>query len=131
MTTVLIILAIVVGLAVVVLFGFGSGKSELGRLNTTADRERRLGEKFAMTVEDVFSIKGRGTVVTGKVRSGSIHVGDTIALLRGAERRRVEVTGIEMFRKITEEAAAGDNVGLLLAGVDRDQVKPGDILERD
>jgi translation elongation factor EF-Tu-like GTPase len=84
---------------------------------------------FRMTIEDVFSIAGRGTVVTGRVEAGSISKGATLHLTRvGGSTRELEVTGIEMFRKIVDTATTGDNVGLLLKDVGRDDVGQGDTL---
>jgi translation elongation factor EF-Tu-like GTPase len=84
---------------------------------------------FRMPIEDVFVITGRGTVVTGRVEAGVIAKGSTVRLARAdGSVRDVEVTGIEMFRKISDSAKAGDNVGLLLRGVGRDDVGRGDVL---
>ena len=86
---------------------------------------------FGMTVEDVFSITGRGTVVTGRVQAGTVSVGEQVLLTRaGQPMLQVEVTGVEMFRKTVQTAKAGDNVGLLLRGVSRDQVLKGDVLSK-
>ena len=86
---------------------------------------------FGMTVEDVFSITGRGTVVTGRVQAGTVTVGEQVLLSRaGQPILQVEVTGVEMFRKTVRTATAGDNVGLLLRGVTRDQVTKGDVLSK-
>ena len=86
---------------------------------------------FRITVQDVFTITGRGTVITGQVESGSVTIGDTVTLRRvDGSTREVTVTGIEMFRKMLDTAAQGDNVGLLLRGVDRNEVGRGDILEK-
>jgi elongation factor Tu len=82
---------------------------------------------FQMTVEDVFSIRGRGTVVTGCIESGVVQVGDTIEI-RGASITHTVVSGIEMFRKTTKQAQAGDTVGLLLRNVTHEQVQRGDVL---
>ncbi|GAB2612491.1 EF-Tu/IF-2/RF-3 family GTPase [Pseudactinotalea suaedae] len=84
---------------------------------------------FALTVEDVFSITGRGTVVTGRVGSGQLRAGQYVVIRRGTQTlAEVEVTGIEMFRKTTDVASVGDNVGLLLKGVSRSDVQRGDVL---
>ena len=86
---------------------------------------------FRITVEDVFSITGRGTVVTGRVESGSVGIGDQVTLRRvDGSVREVTVTGIEMFRKMLDVAKQGDNVGLLLRGLDKHDVGRGDILEK-
>ena len=84
---------------------------------------------FGMTIEDVFSITGRGTVVTGRVLSGSAAVGDQVLISRaGQVVLQSQIDGIEMFRKTTTVANAGDNVGLLLRGVGKDQVVRGDVI---
>jgi elongation factor Tu len=84
---------------------------------------------FRLTVQDIFSIKGRGTVVTGQIESGTVSVGSTVAQSRqGQLVRRVQVTGVEMFRKKLDTAKAGDNVGLLLDSVGRDDLAGGDVL---
>ena len=86
---------------------------------------------FGLTVEDVFSITGRGTIVTGRVTAGTVAVGDQVLLSRaGTPLLQTEVTAIEMFRKTVSVANAGENVGLLLRDVDRDQVVRGDILSK-
>jgi elongation factor Tu len=86
-----------------------------------------------MTVEDVFSIKGRGTVATGKIESGTLHVGDKvrITLQNGGIGKTAVVSGLEMFRKTTREATAGDNVGVLLKDVAKNDLQRGDILDAD
>lgn len=86
---------------------------------------------FEMTVEDVFAITGRGTVVTGRVTAGTVAVGDQVLISRaGTPLLQTEVTGIEMFRKTVDVANAGENVGLLLRDVRRDQVVRGDVLSK-
>lgn len=87
---------------------------------------------FRITVQDVFSITGRGTVITGQIESGSISVGDTVTLRRkDGSYREIEVTGLEMFRKMLDTAKQGDNVGLLLRGIARNEVGRGDVLEKN
>lgn len=83
--------------------------------------------EFKMTVEDVFTITGRGTVVTGHVESGSVQINDTV-LINGS--RPVVVAGIEMFRKTLDVAVAGDNCGILLRDVTRDEISQGDVLSK-
>ena len=84
---------------------------------------------FRMTIEDVFGIRGRGTVVTGKIERGTLKVDDEIQIERqGATIKRVIVTGIEMSRKVLAQARAGDNVGVLLRGVERTEIQSGDVL---
>ena len=90
--------------------------------------EHDLDKPFLMPVEDVFSIKGRGTVATGRIETGRIHVGDEVELLGLGEDKKSVVTGVEMFRKILDEGQAGDNVGLLLRGVDKKEIKRGMVL---
>jgi translation elongation factor EF-Tu-like GTPase len=88
-----------------------------------------VSEDFRLTVSDVFSIKGRGTVVTGKVEVGSISVGADIAVSRNGESvGRTKVAGVEMFRKTLDTAVAGQQVGLLLDEVERQDVAAGDVL---
>ncbi|MBQ3917643.1 MAG: elongation factor Tu, partial [Bacteroidales bacterium] len=82
-----------------------------------------------MPIEDIFSITGRGTVVTGRIESGTIHVNDPVELVGfGDEPRTSVVTGVEMFRKLLPQGEAGDNVGLLLRGVDKKEVKRGEVV---
>ncbi len=83
---------------------------------------------FRMTVEDVFFIRGRGTVVTGQIESGTLNVGDEIYLRRSNSSRKVTVNGIEMFRKLLDQAKAGDNVGVLLRDLTKQEVEKGDVL---
>ena len=92
------------------------------------DPPRDLDKPFLMPVEDVFSITGRGTVATGRIETGKIHVGDVVDILGLGEDKKSVVTGVEMFRKILDEGQAGDNVGLLLRGVDKTEVKRGMVL---
>ena len=89
---------------------------------------RDLDKPFLMPVEDVFSITGRGTVATGRIETGVIHVGDEVELLGLGEDKKSVVTGVEMFRKILDEGEAGDNVGLLLRGIDKKEIKRGMVL---
>lgn len=83
---------------------------------------------FRMTVQDVFFIKGRGTVVTGQVESGTLTVGDEIQIQGKSSSRTTVVTGIEMFRKVLTQVKAGDNVGVLLKDIIKNEVQPGDVL---
>ena len=86
---------------------------------------------FLMPVEDVFSITGRGTVATGRIETGVVHTGDELEIIGlGAEGRKTVCTGVEMFRKILDDGQAGDNVGLLLRGVDKKEIKRGQILAK-
>jgi elongation factor Tu len=93
--------------------------------------EREVDKPFLMPVEDVFSITGRGTVATGRIETGVVHTGDELQLIGlGAEGRKTVCTGVEMFRKILDDGQAGDNVGLLLRGVDKKEIKRGQILAK-
>jgi elongation factor Tu len=92
---------------------------------------RDIDKPFLMPVEDVFSITGRGTVATGRIETGLVHTGDELQLIGlGAEGRKTVCTGVEMFRKILDDGQAGDNVGLLLRGVDKKEIKRGQILAK-
>ncbi|RIH66082.1 elongation factor Tu [Mariniphaga sediminis] len=92
---------------------------------------REVDKPFLMPVEDVFSITGRGTVATGRIETGMVHTGDELQLIGlGAEGRKTVCTGVEMFRKILDDGQAGDNVGLLLRGVDKKEIKRGQILAK-
>ena len=91
--------------------------------------ERDVDKDFLMPVEDVFSITGRGTVATGSIESGRIHVGDSVEIIGLQEAKQTStVTGVEMFRKILDEGEAGDNCGLLLRGVEKDDIKRGMVI---
>jgi elongation factor Tu len=87
--------------------------------------QREVDKPFLMPVEDVFSIQGRGTVGTGRVERGRIHVGDEVEIVGMGAKRKSVVTGVEMFRKLLDEGQAGDNVGLLLRGVDKEELERG------
>ena len=89
---------------------------------------RDTDKPFLMPIEDVFSITGRGTVATGRIETGVIHVGDEVELLGLGEDKKSVVTGVEMFRKLLDEGQAGDNVGLLLRGIDKKEIKRGMVL---
>ena len=90
---------------------------------------RAVDKPFLMPVEDVFSITGRGTVATGRIETGVIKVGDEVQIIGlGAEGKKSVVTGVEMFRKLLDEGEAGDNVGLLLRGIDKNEVKRGMVI---
>ncbi|MEZ4505474.1 MAG: elongation factor Tu [Thermomicrobiales bacterium] len=90
--------------------------------------ERAIDQPFLMPIEDVFGIKGRGTVVTGRVDRGVVKVGDEIEIVGLGEQRKVVATGVEMFQKTLDEGVAGDNVGVLLRGVERTDVERGQVL---
>ncbi len=93
--------------------------------------EREIDKPFLMPIEDVFGIKGRGTVVTGRVERGQVKVGDEIEIIGMREdTRKTIVTGVEMFRKTLDEGIAGDNIGCLLRGIDREEVERGQVLAK-
>jgi elongation factor Tu len=90
--------------------------------------ERALDKPFIMPIEDVFSITGRGTVVTGRIEGGKVNVGDTIEIIGLKDTTSTTVTGVEMFRKLLDEGMAGDNVGVLLRGTKKEDVERGQVL---
>lgn len=92
--------------------------------------EREVDKPFLMPVEDVFSITGRGTVGTGRVERGKIKVGEEVEIVGLGQHKKTVVTGVEMFRKILDEAIAGDNVGLLLRGVEKDELERGMVIAK-
>ncbi|WP_165090209.1 elongation factor Tu [Neisseria yangbaofengii] len=92
--------------------------------------ERAVDKPFLLPIEDVFSISGRGTVVTGRVERGIIHVGDEIEIVGLKDTAKTTCTGVEMFRKLLDEGQAGDNVGVLLRGTKREEVERGQVLAK-
>jgi elongation factor Tu len=90
--------------------------------------EREIDKPFLMAVEDVFSITGRGTVATGRIERGKVKVGETVQIVGIKDTRETTVTGVEMFRKLLDEGMAGDNVGLLLRGVQKEEIERGMVL---
>ena len=90
--------------------------------------EREIDKPFLMAVEDVFSITGRGTVATGRIERGKVKVGETVQIVGIKDTRETTVTGVEMFRKLLDEGMAGDNVGLLLRGVQKEDIERGMVL---
>ncbi|KGI76598.1 EF-Tu/IF-2/RF-3 family GTPase, partial [Oleiagrimonas soli] len=92
--------------------------------------ERDIDKPFLMPVEDVFSISGRGTVVTGRIERGVIKVGEEVEIVGIRPTTKTTVTGVEMFRKLLDQGQAGDNVGLLLRGTKRDEVERGQVLAK-
>ncbi len=94
------------------------------------DPVRELDKPFLMPVEDVFSIKGRGTVVTGRIERGKVKINETIEIVGIKATQTTVVTGVEMFRKQLDEGLAGDNVGILLRGIEKDQVERGQVLAK-
>jgi elongation factor Tu len=92
--------------------------------------ERDVDKPFLMPIEDVFSISGRGTVVTGRVERGRINVNDEVEIVGIRDTRKTVCTGVEMFRKVLDQGEAGDNVGLLLRGIKRDDVERGQVVAK-
>jgi elongation factor Tu len=92
--------------------------------------ERVVDKPFIMPIEDIFSIQGRGTVVTGRVERGVCHVGEEMEIVGFRPTRKTVVTGTEMFKKLLDEVKAGDNVGLLLRGVEKDEVERGQVVAK-
>ncbi len=103
----------------------------MGHVDTyVPEPERDLDKPFLMPIEDVFSITGRGTVVTGKVEQGVIHTGDEIEIVGLRDTQTTTCTGVEMFRKLLDEGQAGDNIGALLRGIDKEDVQRGQVLAK-
>jgi elongation factor Tu len=92
--------------------------------------ERAVDKPFLMPVEDVFGIKGRGTVATGRIERGIVKVGEEVAIVGIKDTRKVVVTGVEMFKKLLDEGRAGDNVGCLLRGIEREEIERGQVLAK-
>jgi elongation factor Tu len=90
--------------------------------------ERAVDKPFLMPIEDIFSIQGRGTVVTGRVEQGVVKVGDTIEIVGIRDTQKTTVTGVEMFNKLLDQGEAGDNIGALLRGIDKNAVERGQVL---
>jgi elongation factor Tu len=109
------------------------GEQSIRKLMAAVDEyiptpERAVDQPFLMPVEDVFSISGRGTVVTGRVERGVINVGDEIEIVGIRDTKKTTCTGVEMFRKLLDRGEAGDNIGALLRGIERDGVERGQVL---
>jgi elongation factor Tu len=126
---------IIVGSALKALEGDEENEQKILDLMAAVDEyipepERETDKPFLMPVEDVFTITGRGTVVTGRVDRGQIKTNDKIEIIGIKETQNAVVTGVEMFRKILDYAQAGDNVGLLLRGISRDQVERGQVIAK-
>jgi elongation factor Tu len=91
---------------------------------------REVDKPFLMPIEDIFSIQGRGTVVTGRIERGRVKVGDEVEIVGFRETQKTVITGVEMFKKLLDEGVAGDNVGLLLRGIDKDEVERGQVVAK-
>ena len=92
--------------------------------------ERAVDQDFLMPIEDIFSISGRGTVVTGRIERGIVNVGEEIEIIGIRDTTKTTVTGVEMFRKLLDQGQAGDNVGILLRGTKKDDVERGQVLAK-
>jgi elongation factor Tu len=126
---------IVRGAALPALNGDAKWEESIKELLSALDSEipepqREIDKPFLMAVEDVFSIKGRGTVATGRIERGVVHVNDEVEIIGFDKREKTVVTGVEMFRKQLDEGQAGDNVGCLLRGVEKDGVERGQVLAK-
>lgn len=127
--------SIVRGSATAALDGKPDGVEAIGQLMEAIDADiaepaRDVDKDFLMPVEDVFSITGRGTVATGRIERGMIKVGQEVEIVGMGETRKTTVTGVEMFRKQLDQGMAGDNVGLLLRGVEKDAIERGQVLAK-
>lgn len=126
---------IIRGSALGALEGTEFGVNSINQLMDAIDAEipepeRPVDKPFMMSVEDVFSITGRGTVATGRIERGKIHVGDEVEIIGLGDTKKTTVTGVEMFRKLLDEGQAGDNVGLLLRGIEKNQVQRGQVIAK-
>jgi elongation factor Tu len=126
---------VVRGAALPALNGEAKWEEKIDELLTTLDTEipepqREVDKPFLMAVEDVFSIKGRGTVATGRIERGKVHVNDEIEIIGFDKLSKTVVTGVEMFRKELGEGMAGDNVGCLLRGIEKEQIERGQVLAK-
>ena len=115
--------------------GDEKAQDQIMELMNTVDTEipepvREIEKPFLMPVEDVFSIKGRGTVVTGRIETGQVKVGEEIEIVGLKDSTKTTVTGVEMFRKMLDAGQAGDNVGILLRGIEKDDVERGQVLAK-
>ena len=124
---------IIRGSALKALEGEAEGVDSIMKLMEAVDETiplpaRDIDKPFLMSVEDVFSITGRGTVATGRVEKGKVKVGDNVEIVGIQETRKSVVTGIEMFRKLLDEAQAGDNIGILLRGIEKNHVERGQVI---
>jgi len=126
---------VVRGSALQALNGEAGAEASINELMDAVDSyipepEREMDKPFMMAIEDVFSITGRGTVVTGRIETGVIHVGEQVEIVGIRELQTTTVTGVEMFRKLLDEGQAGDNVGLLLRGIGKDAVERGQVVAK-
>src|SRR5262252_3136619 len=123
------------GAALPALQGDAKWEGKIGELLAALDAEipdpvRDVDKPFLMAVEDVFSIKGRGTVATGRIERGLIKVGEEVEIVGFRDTRKTTVTGVEMFRKLLDQGQAGDNIGVLLRGIEKNEIERGQILAK-
>ena len=128
-------ITVVRGSALAALEGKPEGVKSIEALLDAVDKDikepvREKDKPFLMSVEDVFSITGRGTVATGRIERGVVKVGEEVEIVGLGDTRKVVVTGVEMFRKLLDQGQAGDNVGLLLRGIEKDDVQRGHVLAK-
>jgi elongation factor Tu len=121
--------------AVKALEGDEAAQDQIMKLMDTVDEYieepvRDVDKPFGMYIEDVFSIKGRGTVVTGRIETGAVKVGESIDIIGLRDKKSTVVTGVEMFRKQLDSGQAGDNVGILLRGIEKDDIERGQMLAK-
>jgi len=126
---------IIRGSALQALNGEGDGEKSIEELMAAVDSyipqpAREVDKPFLMPVEDIFSISGRGTVATGRIERGQVKVGETVEIIGIRPTRNTVVTGVEMFKKLLDSGMAGDNVGLLLRGVDRKEIERGQVIAK-
>jgi elongation factor Tu len=126
---------IIRGSALQALNGEGDGEKGIEELMAAVDSyipqpEREVDKPFLMPVEDIFSISGRGTVATGRIERGQVKVGETVEIVGIRATKNTVVTGVEMFKKLLDSGMAGDNVGLLLRGVDRKDIERGQVISK-
>jgi len=128
-------ITIVRGSATQALNGEEPGVKAIGELMDALDKdiaepERAIDQPFQMSVEDVFSITGRGTVATGRIERGVVKVGEEVEIVGLGDTRKTTVTGVEMFRKLLDQGQAGDNVGLLLRGIEKKDIERGQVIAK-
>jgi elongation factor Tu len=126
---------IIRGSALNALNGDAEGEKQIDELMAAVDSYiptpvRQIDKPFLMPVEDIFSISGRGTVATGRIERGMVKVGETVEIVGIKPTRNSVVTGVEMFKKLLDEGQAGDNVGLLLRGIDRKEIERGQVIAK-
>jgi elongation factor Tu len=126
---------VIQGAALPALNGEAKWEETIGNLLAALDTEipeptREVDKPFLMAIEDVFSIKGRGTVATGRIERGKVHINDEVEIIGFDKSSKTVVTGVEMFRKQLDEGQAGDNVGCLLRGIEKEGIERGQVLAK-